>query len=80
MNFITLNIKIYIKREHPDTGITSGKLGKLLKPRSSEYLCNCKATFRDKLLLVESHIQRTQRVSTSISTPHQIQCTELTLA
>ena len=39
-----------------------------------------KATFRDQLLLIESHIHRTQRASTSISIPRQIQCTRLTLA
>ena len=65
---------------HSDTGITPGQLGKLLKPRSGDYLGRHKATVRDKLLLVEVHIQRTQRASTSISTPHQIQCTQLTLA
>ena len=68
------------KGTHPDTGITPGKLGKLLKPRSGDYLDHHKATFRDKLLHVGTHIQRTQRASTSTLTPRQIQCTRLTLA
>ena len=46
------------KGTHHDTGITPGQLGKLLKPRSGDYLGHRKATFRDKLLLVGSHIQR----------------------
>ena len=68
------------KGTHPDTVITPGQLGKLLKPRSGDYLGHRKATFRDKLLLVDSHIQRTQMASTSISTPLQIPCIQLTLA
>ena len=39
------------KRTHPGTAITPGYLRKALKPRSTEYLGHCKATFRNKLLL-----------------------------
>ena len=55
-------------------------LALLRKPRSSDCFGHRKATFRDKLLLIGSHIQRTQRASTSLSTPRQIQCTRFTLA
>ena len=51
---------------HPGTGFTPGKFGKLPKPRSSDYLSHHKATFRDKLLLIGSHIQWTPKTSTFI--------------
>ena len=56
------------KRKHLGAVYMSGYRGKLLKRRSSDCLGHHKATFRDILLLLGSHIQRTQRAYTSLNT------------
>ena len=67
------SIVIFWQKETPPIGVMTKKkkLGNLLKPRSDEYFGYDKATFTDKLSLLLSNIQGTQRSSTSDSTPSQ---------
>ena len=79
LGMLSTNIPMNIIKEHTLDFALRQDSSKSHLSLGQVFLYHCKTYFRENLLLIGSHIQRTQRSFTSFLTPRPIQCTWLTL-